>query len=535
MEEGHGRPQGGLTVSRNTFDRWALRTAIALSVVAYGGLVRLDTVAGTLRDGFVSQTIGWWLLAWVGFGLAVWRNEREPIPPAVVWGAAIGFRVALWFTEPTLSDDVYRYLWDGHLLTSGINPYSHVVAAPELDAMTIPIRALVNNPALSTPYLPAAQLLFGLVALIAPLQSLSMQMVMTAFDLTAAWLIVRLLTVVGLPRRRVLLYLWNPLVIVEIAHSAHLDAFTIAAAVAAVVTLRSPTGADVTDTADTADTAVNNTRNGRFPIRGSIVWLWSPLLLAVATLTRPLPVFLLVVVWWRWNWPQRLVFGAASALPVGLFAIGAGLGLGTPLTGTGVFGSARIYTEQWEFNALVFNEAREALTTFGLNDPGQATRQILGAALAVVVLVAWIATGRRDRRAGSVDRTDLRMIATVLAAYIVLGTTFHPWYLLILVALLPFSAPGAEEPSSRWLLVLPWLYLAAAASFSYLTYVDPLAHAERAWVRQLEWYPTLAAAVLGWWAVKRRTRRGPRQVSSPGSTTIESDGQAATRSSALPG
>lgn len=529
MEEGHGRSQGGLTVSPNTFDRWGLRTVLAVSIVAYGGLVRLDTVAGTLRDEFVSQTIGWWLLAWVGFGLAVWRNEREPIPPALLWGAAIGFRVALWFTEPTLSDDVYRYLWDGHLLTSGINPYSHVVAAAELDAMTIPIRALVNNPGLSTPYLPATQLLFGSVALVAPLQPLSMQVVMTVFDITAAWLVMRLLAVVGLPKRRVLLYLWNPLVIVEIAHSAHLDAFTVAAALAALVTLRAPTDTDRSDT-DRTDNA-----NDPYPIRRSTAWLWSPLLLASATLTRPIPVILLVVVFWRWSWPQRLVFGAASVLPVGLFAIGAGLGLGTPLTGTGVFGSARIYTEQWEFNSLVFNEARDALTSFGLTDPGRATRQLLVGALAAVVLVAWVAAGRRARRVGPADRADLRMIAVVLAAYVVLSATFHPWYLLILLAMLPFVAPGPEERWSRWLLVLPWLYLAAAASFSYLTYVDPLAHAERAWVRQLEWYPTLALVVLGSWTLRRRSRPRPSPVTSPGSTTLDPDGQAASRSSSVPG
>jgi len=52
-------------------------------------------------------------------------------------------------TEPSLSDDVHRYLWDGHLVSQGVNPYSHPIEAAELDAFEIDSRLLANNPQLA--------------------------------------------------------------------------------------------------------------------------------------------------------------------------------------------------------------------------------------------------------------------------------------------------------------------------------------------------------------------------------------------------
>jgi hypothetical protein len=43
---------------------------------------------------------------------------------------------------------------------------------------------------------------------------------------------------------------------------------------------------------------------------------------------------------------------------------------------------------------------------------------------------------------------------------------------------------------------IPWLLLSGLLIFSYLTYQDPAAFAERAWVRRLQWWPTIALLVV---------------------------------------
>lgn len=483
--------------------QWALWPAAGLGFVAYGSLVRLDATAGTLRDGYVPTTIAWYLLAFAAFGLAVWWSEARPTDPdgtggasVLWWVAPVVFRVMLWLTEPTLSDDVYRYLWDGHLLSSGVNPYRYVVESPNLDGYDVAIRSLVNNPDFSTPYLPAAETLFAIVGVIGPLRPLTMQVVMTGFDLLAAWLLTVLLVRAGLPKRRAVLYLWCPLVIVEIAHGAHLDAFMVALGLAAVVTAR-PT----------------ERPGGR---------LLSPLLLAAATLTRLIPGLLLVVLWWRWDRRQRLLYGAACLLPIAAFAVGPGLGLemsGTgTYAGTGVFGSSAAYARQWQFNGGVFNWLAALFDRLGATDPTAAARSVAGALLLALVAGAWLATARRDRRNAASDadgvtdtehrmRADLRAMAVPIMGYLVLTTTLHPWYLISLLVLLPFLTPSNEEDRWRWWTLAPWLYLATAAIFSYLTYLDPTAHAELAWVRRVEWYPTMALLAAGLYLQRRRHHR----------------------------
>ncbi|MFZ1474297.1 MAG: hypothetical protein WAV79_15350, partial [Anaerolineae bacterium] len=46
--------------------------------------------------------------------------------------SAVAFRVILLPTRPTLSDDMYRYIWDGRVQAAGLSPYRYTPAASEL-------------------------------------------------------------------------------------------------------------------------------------------------------------------------------------------------------------------------------------------------------------------------------------------------------------------------------------------------------------------------------------------------------------------
>ena len=158
-------------------------------------------------------------------------------------------------------------------------------------------------------------------------------------------------------------------------------------------------------------------------------------------------------------------------------------------------------------------------------------------AMMAVAVIVWIRRGRISTTTGAIDRGDLRAMAVLMMAYVVLTPTLHPWYLITLMALLPFVTPGPHESRQRWWLLAPWTYLAAAVVFSYLTYLDPLAHGERTWVRQLEWYPTLL--LLAWALLRARADPGPWPTPGPSetqaATTMAGSGQNSARSSPLPG
>lgn len=454
--------------------------------VALVAMVVLDVRHGTLREAIVPQTIGWFLLAFVGFALAIVGNERWPIPIAWLWIAAVVFRLLMLATSPTLSDDVYRYLWDGHLVAEGVNPYEFAIDDPAGDAYEIPARALANNRTLSSPYLPTVHAVFGAAALTLPSEPIVLQAIMVLFDLATAFLLARLLSLVGLPARRVMLYLWNPLVIVEVAHSAHLDAVMIMLSMAALVLTFGKRRGGAANTVST---------------------FGAPVLLALATLTRFLPVLFLPVIFWRWTWPQRFLYAATCAVIVVPFGLSASFGLVGETTGTGVFGSARAYSDTFRFNSGIYHWAERWISSQGLdsegwNEPVLLTKLIIVAVFAVAMIVVWL----RARRVSDV-RSVVRLMAVPFGIYVLLAPVMHPWYLLSFLTLLIFVMPADDEPNLRWLLGVPWFYLAATSTLSYLTYEDPTAFAERGWVRNLEWMPTLVLLALAWpvWARTRRS------------------------------
>ena len=89
---------------------------VGISIIAYAGLVRLDWQFGTLRAQAVPQTIGWYLCWRFRLCWQLLLAERHSLSMKWVWGSRrLLFRLLLLLTTPTLSDDIYRYLWDGHV------------------------------------------------------------------------------------------------------------------------------------------------------------------------------------------------------------------------------------------------------------------------------------------------------------------------------------------------------------------------------------------------------------------------------------
>ena len=451
--------------------RWAALSAIFVGGIV--GLVVVDRANGTLRAGSVDDTIGWYLVSMFGFGLAVWWNERHPIGWKWLWIVAIVVRLLLLTTTPTLSDDVYRYIWEGHLVSEGVSPYEAPILDPSLDEYDIAARASVNNPSLASPYLPTAHLVFGGAAIALPSEPIAMQALMVGFELAAAAGLVSLLNLVGFARERVLLWLWNPLVVVEIAHGAHLDALMIALTVAALVfTFRNES------------------------VRSNRALAAAPILLALATLTRPLPLLLAPVLFWRWRLSQRLIYVATIVGALVPFGLWSGFGLSGDAEGTGVFGSSRIYTETFRFNSAVYQAVEGWVGSRGLDDrgwnqPAALTRLAVFLVMASILVWVWV---RARSVASPLDA--LRLAAVPLIAYVLLAPVYHPWYGLLLFALLVFHAPAGREAVLRWSLLLPWAWLAGAAIFSYLTYRDPTNFAELVWVGRVQWWPVLGIGVI---------------------------------------
>jgi len=197
-----------------------------VSVVLYRAGLSASGVSGIrffMKIAFAQSAI-YLLAAWIVIRA---RSSNSTLLIAIAF--AIVFRLSILFAPPYLSDDIYRYVWDGRVQAAGINPYRYIPAAPELAQLRDgTIYPKINRKDWAhTIYPPVAQVVFFLTTRIS--ESVTwMKATMILFELVTFWAVAQLLALLGRPRQLLLMYAWHPLVVWEFAGSGHVDAISIA-------------------------------------------------------------------------------------------------------------------------------------------------------------------------------------------------------------------------------------------------------------------------------------------------------------------
>lgn len=154
------------------------------------------------------------------------NRETEPGLLTIIIFFALIFRITLFFSEPSLSEDIYRYLWDGKLINEGINPYKYVPGSNELVSLRDPQYEMINHKDIGTPYGPLTIMIFALSQRIMD-SVYFMKTPFILFDCLSIVLIIRMLAFSGASKNNVIVYAWNPLVLMEVAGSGHNDSLGI--------------------------------------------------------------------------------------------------------------------------------------------------------------------------------------------------------------------------------------------------------------------------------------------------------------------
>jgi alpha-1,6-mannosyltransferase len=460
-----------------------------MTVVLLAGIgITLCTLAMSTLEHFTLQGIrylGLFLVAFAVYLLAVicLYNRRETNWRShliLIFTLALLQRVPLWGGEPTLSTDVWRYLWDGRLMTSGVNPYAEPVNSTALDRHDTHLRARVDHDWMASPYPPAAQLVFAGTYSLVPESPTAMQIVFTGFDLATGVVLVLFLQRLKIPTGRVVLYLWNPLIIVEFAHGAHVDSLMTLLVVLALYLFYTDRQTE------------------------------SAIPLALATLTKFIPVLLVPVFLRRWAGRGALLYLAIVFLGLLPF-LGAGLGLVGELDGRGIFGAIRIYNAYWKTNDGLFYWLSRAVEPLS-QDPVALARVISLILLGLMGL--WVFNVARRKALDSDPVHSVNQSALLVSAYLLLSPVVFPWYLTLLLALLPLIQLQKSRPAI--LFSIGWLYFSAAVNLSYLFYLDPASPRELEWVRSVEYIP-LWMALLGALILLGRARFMPNRAPHPAS------------------
>jgi hypothetical protein len=169
-------------------------------------------------------------------GLAVWLGQEGGGAVVRMLAVAVACRLVLLPAAPSLSTDAYRYVWDARVARAGIDPYAYAPVAPELEALRdTTVFPRLNHATWRTIYPPGAQMFFRLVAAVAPDSIVAMKIGLALAEIITLGLVLTLLVASGMPSTRVAIYAWNPLVLVELWGSAHLDSLMLLAVVASAL------------------------------------------------------------------------------------------------------------------------------------------------------------------------------------------------------------------------------------------------------------------------------------------------------------
>jgi alpha-1,6-mannosyltransferase len=377
-------------------------------------------------------------------------------------------RLVLLSSSPALSDDLYRYIWDGKVIAAGIDPYRYAPDAPELAALRDRLWEPVNQKSQHTPYPPAAQAVFALTYQLAPGSIKAQQIVATLADLAVVGALLLLLARLGLPRERVLIYAWSPLPMLHFAHSAHNDALMIAPLVLALALVVGPQGAS---------------RAAR---------IGSGLALAFGGLVKLAPLLLAPPLLRRWRIP-------------GTLALGVGLVLGSaPFLRPDLSILNGLGTEAGE---AVFNDSVRYVLLRLLAPLGTSASTVVSLLSAAALVAASLALLLRPP---ADDLGLVRGAATLLGLAILLNAVVEPWYL---VWMLPFVTvllrPGTGPLPFALTPLLGWLWLSGAVQLTDLTYLGP--EMTRWWpaIRAVEYGPLFLLLALAGYDFVRQRRTTP--------------------------
>lgn len=450
--------------------------------------------------GFIAAFVGYaivpkhtTLLRWMGLGLFL--------------------RIILVFSFPQLSDDIYRFIWDGLLVQHGLNPFAQLPAfylesANAVPGLTPELFGLLNSPEYYTIYPPVAQLVFTFSTWVSPDSWYGAAVIMKVFlllsEVGTMVLLYHLLPLFGQKREQLLWYWLNPLIIVEIVGNLHFEGmmiFFLLLSLWAFIHRR---------------------------------WWLSGLGFSLSVASKLLPLmflpFLVVRLLWpsprgklQWppmdGWKSAVQFGVGFTLSLLLCFY--------PLLSAGFlsgFGSSLdLYFRKFEFNASLYYLARAyGYYEIGWNQIARFGPLLARTAVGLILLIAvvdaikYLRLGLRSRITHWICRT-LRNLANdwcaprfseplptlpprlaidhapssadqyrslpilflfAFTVYLLCATTVHPWYLSIPIVMCCFG-------SFRFPLV--WSFLITLTYLSYTT----IPYTENLWIVAVEYLLTL--------------------------------------------
>ncbi len=356
----------------------------------------------------------------------------------ILLGLGVLLRLILVFLMPNLSDDVYRFIWDGRLIINGISPFaelpSHYIDQKiNLAGIDQDLFQRLNSPNYFTVYPPVPQGIFALANFVFPKSiwgcMVVMKFILLLFEAGTFFLLLKLLKHFSLSQKNVLIYALNPLIILDTFGNLHFEIVMIFFVVFALWLL----------------------------VKRE--WVSSAFAMSLAVASKLLPLIFLPFLIKRLGWKKALAY----FLIVGGMVVLLFLPFFNLETLKNFSNSLDLYFRRFEFNASLYYLFRY----IGLKISGYNLIQVLGPALAIVSGL-WI-LGLAFWEKISADRFAILPEKWLFAMtiFLIFTTTIHPWYLSSLLVLCTLTR-------FRYPVLWSGLIMLTYINYSYGTYYENL-------------------------------------------------------------
>ena len=362
---------------------------------------------------------------------------------------AIISRLVFLAAIPNLSQDFYRFIWDGRMILQGFNPYLHTPASfmalgeyPISQAQQLVAGMQALNASHYSNYPPINQLLFTVANLISSSSILGsvigLRLIIIAADIGTLYFGAKLLKRLGLKPHKIFWYILNPFIIIELTGNLHFEGVMLFFLILSLYLLH---------------------KNK---------WQWAAVVFALSISTKLVPLLFLplFVKWFRLKENQAkidfkklisfyIIIGASTLL---LFAPFFSMEFINNYSKT-----VGLWFGNFEFNASIYYLARE----IGYLITGYNQIAIIGKVLPLLIFISiWcIALFNKNQNFS----TLLKSMLIAFTLYLLLSTTVHPWYIASILLLSIFT---------DYKYALVWSFIVI---ISYLAYAN-VDNTENLWV-----------------------------------------------------
>lgn len=314
-------------------------------------------------------------------------------------------RVLLIFSVPTLSDDFYRYMLDGQLITQFTNPYT------QLPSFSFPFYNQLNSPHYYSIYPPFAQFIFGICSYIS-----QNKIIIFLISFKTILCIADYFTLKNIQKLKITnayLYFLNPLIIIEFSGNMHLESLAICFISFYLV----------------------------FKNKENIIL--SALFISLAILTKLLPALLLYPIILKIKHKKNFTL----IIYVCFICLFAYLPFLINLK-QNLFHSLHLYFNHFEFNASLYYFFRTIVQLFTSYNPIYFLGPLCG--ILFLIYLIFIFT--------QFSKHYFILIFLTFLGFFLLSTTVHPWYISTLIFLNLFAKTKS---------IFVWSFLIFLSYFTY--------------------------------------------------------------------